>query len=244
MSYSEMNENEQQASDGNETERRQNPVVAPEFPQQLQVPMPSGASIPSTAPGSIPYTGVKPQSGMHAHGTAIPFTGVPYPDEVYGVQSPQTGTYPYGGMKQSQMAGTMPAATQHAFSGQMSYPGQMMWSGQPTTGVMPAQVGPQGVLPLEQSYIENILRFNLGKRAKFYQTFEYNPEWPAKVFHGILDEAGRDHIIVRNPETGKSYLLLMVNLDYVEFDEPISYISPALPGYVTAQPTREQNEDL
>ncbi|GAA0349956.1 spore coat protein GerQ [Bacillus horti] len=95
--------------------------------------------------------------------------------------------------------------------------------------------GTQGrppVLPLEQSYIENILRLNLGRLATVYTTYEYNSEWNAKIYRGIIDEAGRDHVIIRDPETGRTFLLLMVNLDYVEFDEPINYVSPQLPGFV------------
>lgn len=94
-----------------------------------------------------------------------------------------------------------------------------------------------GMLPLEQSYVENILRFNRGKVANFYMTYEYNPEWPARVFRGVIEEAGRDHIIISNRELGKYYLLLMVDLDYVEFDEPINYI-PAAPGSAPPAPQR------
>ncbi|MDQ0337515.1 spore germination protein Q [Caldalkalibacillus uzonensis] len=94
---------------------------------------------------------------------------------------------------------------------------------------------PEGFLPLEVSYIENILRFNRGKMARLYFTYENNPEWPAQVYTGRIEEAGRDHIIISDPETGKSYLLLMVNLDYVEFDEPIEYIPPMVPSPPIAQ---------
>jgi spore germination protein Q len=82
---------------------------------------------------------------------------------------------------------------------------------------------PPGQLPLEQSFIENILRMNLGKVATIYMTFENNPEWNAKIFRGRLEAAGRDHIIVSDPATGRRYLLLMVNLDYITFDEPLKY---------------------
>jgi spore germination protein Q len=105
-------------------------------------------------------------------------------------------------------------------------------------GATPAPQPADGMLPLEQSYVENILRFNRGKWANVYMTFEYNPEWPAKVFRGVIEEAGRDHLILGNPETGQHYLLLMVNLDYVEFDEEIDYITPTLPGYVQTTPAR------
>ncbi|WP_405054412.1 spore coat protein GerQ [Tepidibacillus marianensis] len=86
-----------------------------------------------------------------------------------------------------------------------------------------------GQLPVEQSYIENILRLNLGKVATIYMTFENNKEWNAKVFRGRLEAAGRDHIIISDPETGKRYLLLMVNLDYISFDEQLNYVPPTAP---------------
>lgn len=83
-----------------------------------------------------------------------------------------------------------------------------------------------GMLPLEQSYIENILRLNRGKVGTFYMTYENNSEWNAKIFRGIVEEAGRDHIVISDPQAGKYYLLLMLNLDYVTFDEPIEYEYP------------------
>jgi spore germination protein Q len=87
----------------------------------------------------------------------------------------------------------------------------------------PAAVQTQGQLPLEESFIENILRLNLGKMATIYMTFENNSEWNAKIFRGILKAAGRDHIIISDPRTGMRYLLLMVNLDYITFDEELNY---------------------
>jgi len=81
-----------------------------------------------------------------------------------------------------------------------------------------------GLLPSEQSYVENILRLNLGKVGTFYMTYEGNQEWNAKIFKGKVEAAGRDHIIISDPATGKRYMLLMVNLDYVTFDEPLRYI--------------------
>lgn len=80
-----------------------------------------------------------------------------------------------------------------------------------------------GQLPLQESFIENILRLNLGKVATIYMTFENNSEWNAKIFKGVLEAAGRDHIIISDPRTGIRYLLLMVNLDYVTFEEELNY---------------------
>ena len=91
-----------------------------------------------------------------------------------------------------------------------------------------------GMLPLEQSYIENILRLNKGKLATVYMTFENNTQWNAKIFRGVIEAAGRDHIILSDPKTGQRYVLLMVYLDYITFDEEINYLSPT--GNVTYNP--------
>jgi len=84
----------------------------------------------------------------------------------------------------------------------------------------------QGMLPMQQSYIENILRLNRGKLATVHMTFENSGGGNKKVFKGRIEAAGRDHIILSDPETGKRYLLLMVYLDYVTFDEKINYSYP------------------
>ncbi|MGE6375784.1 spore coat protein GerQ [Peribacillus muralis] len=48
------------------------------------------------------------------------------------------------------------------------------------------------------------------------------------VYHGRVETAGRDHIIISDPSTGKRFLLLMANLDWVEFDEKINYPQPLI----------------
>lgn len=103
----------------------------------------------------------------------------------------------------------------------------------PSGAYLPAQptpgqpVAPGTAVPMfERSYIENILRLNLGKVATIYMTFENNSEWNAKVFKGRLEAAGRDHIIISDPATGIRYLLLMVNLDYITFEEELNYEYP------------------
>ncbi|MNT88676.1 Spore coat protein GerQ [compost metagenome] len=90
----------------------------------------------------------------------------------------------------------------------------------------------------EQSFIENILRLNLGKVGTFYMTYENNREWNAKIFKGVLEAAGRDHIIISDPNTGVRTILLMVNLDYATFDQPLVYQYPGVIGNPPAQSTR------
>lgn len=80
---------------------------------------------------------------------------------------------------------------------------------------------PSGVM--EESFIENILRFNKGKVGTFYFTYQGNSKWNAMVYQGRVETAGRDHIIISDPSSGKRYLLMMANLDWVEFGEQINY---------------------
>jgi spore germination protein Q len=80
-------------------------------------------------------------------------------------------------------------------------------------------------VPFEQSYIENILRRNIGKKVTAYVSFSDSNEWRDKKFTGIIEQAGKDHLIISDPSTGKWFLLLMIYLDYVEFDDRINYQS-------------------
>ena len=58
------------------------------------------------------------------------------------------------------------------------------------------------------SYVSNILRLNRG------------------TFVGIIQSAGKDHIVLSDPNTGHRFILLTVYLDYVEFPEEINYYYP------------------
>lgn len=76
---------------------------------------------------------------------------------------------------------------------------------------------------MEQIYIENILKLNTGKKAKFYITIPGSDEYQSKVFEGIIEQTGKDHIILSNPN-GEWYLILMIYINFVIFDEPINFI--------------------
>lgn len=113
-----------------------------------------------------------------------------------------------------------------------NYPGVNVFPGQPiytndniavpNMGTVPT-VSSNIDIPLEQSYIENILRLNKGKYGKFYVSFPDSVEWKDKIFTGVVEQAGRDHLIISDPSTGKWYLILMIYLNYVEFEENINY---------------------
>ena len=95
-----------------------------------------------------------------------------------------------------------------------------------------------GMLPMQQSYIENILRLNRGKQVTVYMTFESREQ---VTFRGRVEAAGRDHIILSDPKTNRRYLLLMIYLDYVVFNEEINYdypFSSPNSNYLANYPTR------
>ena len=101
-------------------------------------------------------------------------------------------------------------------------PNQQAMPNYDTTGNPNAMYNAGGISD-EQSYIENILRLNRGKRARFHVTVPGSIEWQDRVFDGIIEQSGKDHIIVSNPNTGEWYLVLMIYLDFVTFEEPINY---------------------
>ncbi|WP_425388877.1 spore coat protein GerQ [Bacillus marinisedimentorum] len=179
-----------------------------------QSPYAGYAGYPGYEPGQQQY-----EWRDHDMGAKSPYAGMDYS----GAQAQPAYGYPAGGY------GMQPAVQGAQTAG---YPGTQSGGMFPygSTGMMPqpGQAGPDvpGMLPLEQSYIENILRLNRGKQATVYMTFENNTEWNAKIFKGVIEAAGRDHLILSDPETGKRYLLLMIYLDYVTFDEELEYEYP------------------
>lgn len=77
-------------------------------------------------------------------------------------------------------------------------------------------------IPNENSYIENILRLNKGKKVSIYQSFFDNNEVKEKIFTGIIEQCGKDHIILSDPTSGNWYLLLMSYVNYIKCDEEIN----------------------
>lgn len=146
----------------------------------------------------------------------------------------QQGYQPYparqqGGNQYQGQGGYFPGQQQQGFP---QFPQQGAPAGTPAASQQ------QAMLPIEQSYIENILRLNKGKLASVYATFEGNNQWNAKNFVGIIEAAGRDHLILSDPQTGQRTLIPMVAFDYATFDEELEYEYPfgASPGLSTFPP--------
>ncbi|MCK9536006.1 MAG: spore coat protein GerQ [Bacilli bacterium] len=117
-------------------------------------------------------------------------------------QQPSFGQQPYGLYQQPSYFGQQPFTQPFVFPG-----------GEPLT--------PQ----TEQSFIENILRLNIGKVATVYMSFE-GSQWGSKIFKGYILAAGKDHLVLKDLQTETRYVLLMVYLSYVTFEEEIEYEYP------------------
>ena len=76
---------------------------------------------------------------------------------------------------------------------------------------------------MEQSYIENILRNNAGKKVRVHASFSDSVEWRDRVFVGIIEHAGRDNLVLHDIDNNIHYLILMIYIDFFEFEEEITY---------------------
>lgn len=140
------------------------------------------------------------------------YSGYPYYRQMYPYQMPN---YQQFNQPAQQQQSTVPTTPQMPSGSTIQTP-----------GTPPAGVQVPGILPIEQSYIENILRLNKGKHVTVYMTFDASKEWNSKIFRGVIEAAGRDHLVLSDPETGYRYLLPMVYFNYAVFEEEIEYSYP------------------
>lgn len=95
----------------------------------------------------------------------------------------------------------------------------------PTGSVLPISGGRQQ----EESYIENILRENIGVNGTFYFTFAgtntTNNEGNTVRVRGTVLQAGRDHAVIREDGTNHVYLFPMIYFDYARFEDGFRYIT-------------------
>ncbi len=112
-----------------------------------------------------------------------------------------------------------------------NFPGNPLYSGNIITPNQEVNLGRnQDVLPFEQSYVENILRLNKGKKVRVHMTFPDSEQFKDREFTGIIEQAGRDHILLSEPDTGKWQLLLMIYVNFITFDEAINYSPQFIPN--------------
>lgn len=86
------------------------------------------------------------------------------------------------------------------------------------------QQQPQRPMQREESYIENILRLNRGKPGQFYFSFDNAVDGSkTRAVRGVVEAAGRDHVILRELRSNHRFLFPMIYFDYAEFDEEMNY---------------------
>jgi len=95
----------------------------------------------------------------------------------------------------------------------------------PTGVTVPGSI-PGSTFPREESYIENILRLNRGKPGTFYFSFDNAVEGSkTRAVRGVVEAAGRDHVILRDLKNNHRFLFPMIYFDYAEFDEELAYFT-------------------
>lgn len=112
----------------------------------------------------------------------------------------------------------------------MTYYWTPSWPQNPTTPQMPQTPtfsNPTTPFPIrEESYIENILRLNRGKPGTFYFSFDNAVSGQkTKTVRGVVEAAGRDHVILRDLNNDHRFLFPMIYFDYAEFDEELAYFN-------------------
>ena len=75
---------------------------------------------------------------------------------------------------------------------------------------------------LNELYLDNILKLNKGEKVRIYQSFPNQEE--VKEFTGIIEQNGKDYIVLSDPTTGNWNLLFLVYTNYIKFDEDINII--------------------
>ncbi|MBR1413757.1 MAG: spore coat protein GerQ [Bacilli bacterium] len=70
-------------------------------------------------------------------------------------------------------------------------------------------------------FIEDILKFNKGKKVNVFASFTDSNNDKDKTYSGIVENSGPDYVIISDPKTGKWYLIKTMYINYIEFEEPI-----------------------
>ena len=68
------------------------------------------------------------------------------------------------------------------------------------------------------TFVNTVLRNTIGRRAQLYFSYPDSDKWRDIVYDGIIELIGEDYIIISNPEGTKVQVLLMLYLEWVEYD--------------------------
>lgn len=74
----------------------------------------------------------------------------------------------------------------------------------------------------QSDYAESILKANIGKQVQAHVSFTDSIEWRDSIFTGILEDSGKDYILIRDQNSNRRYLVWSVYIDYIVFDSDIN----------------------
>lgn len=70
----------------------------------------------------------------------------------------------------------------------------------------------------EDTFVNTVLRNTIGRRAQLYFSYPDSDKWRDIVYDGIIELIGEDYIIISEPTTKKVQVLLMLYLEWVEYE--------------------------
>lgn len=76
------------------------------------------------------------------------------------------------------------------------------------------------------TFVNTVLRNTIGRRAQLYFSYPDSDKWRDIVYDGIIELIGEDYIIITDYETRKIQVLLMLYLEWVEYEVVPSDILP------------------
>ena len=68
------------------------------------------------------------------------------------------------------------------------------------------------------TFVNTVLRNTIGRRAQLYFSYPDSDKWRDTVYDGIIELIGEDYIIITNYESRKIQVLLMLYLEWVEYE--------------------------
>lgn len=71
----------------------------------------------------------------------------------------------------------------------------------------------------ENSFVNAVLRTALNKEAKFYFSYPDSIKWRDMMYEGKLLVVGEDYVVIREKTSNHLYVLLMLYLEFVVFQE-------------------------
>lgn len=80
-------------------------------------------------------------------------------------------------------------------------------------------------LPLEESYMDSLIRNNIGQQVCIYISIPNSNDFSDFKFNGILEQSGKDYVVLSEPSSGKWHLIPSHFINFITFSENINYSS-------------------